>query len=121
MDSVLAILHQVQLASRQEKSVVNFEKLLLAVTNSDPYDYSHLKPYIEFASFYINFLMDEIEPQFPGFLWGLFSCLTIDELENFNTAADGNAKYTWALGIHELHDEENFNACMISFNDLRID
>ena len=65
---------KVQLASRQ--SVVDFKKLLLAVTNGDPYDYSYLKPYIEFALFYIDFLMDEAEPQFPGFLWGLFSCVS---------------------------------------------
>ena len=65
---------KVQLASNQ--SAVDFEKLLFAVTNSDPYDYSYLKPYIEFALFYIDFLMDEKEPQFPGFLWGLFSCLS---------------------------------------------
>ena len=65
---------KVQLASNQ--SAVDFEKLLFAVTNSDPYNYSYLKPYIEFALFYIDFLMDEKEPQFPGFLWGLFSCLS---------------------------------------------
>ena len=67
---------KVQLASRQDKNVVNFEKLLLAVMNNDPNDHSNLKPYIGFARFYIHFLMDEVEPQFPGFLWGLFSCLS---------------------------------------------
>ena len=47
--------------------------------------------------------------------------IRIDEVEHLNNAAGGNAKNTWAFGIPELYDEENFNACMIPFNDLRID
>ena len=50
------------------------------------------------------------------------SFVRVDEINNFNNAAGGNVKDTWVLGVQELYaDDENFNACMIPFNGLRID
>jgi len=52
----------------------------------------------------------------------LIKSVRIDEIKNFNYADGGKFKQTWALGVQELYaDNENFNACMISFNGLRID
>ena len=44
----------------------------------------------------------------------MYSYFRIDEIKNFNNAG--------ALGVLELYaNDENFNACMIPFNGLRID
>ena len=49
------------------------------------------------------------------------SFVRVDEINNFNNVAGGNIRETWALGVQELYaDDENFNACMIPFNGLRI-
>ena len=50
------------------------------------------------------------------------SFVRADEITNFNNADRGNVKDTSVLGVQELYaDDENFNACMIPFNGLRID
>jgi len=108
-----------QAAAKQTTEVVDFEQLMMDIVNGDHWD---MAPYIALGEAYIEHLLDETEPQFPGFLWGLFSCLELEDIQMWMMPEDRESlKAAWEAGLMAKYMEPDFSMCMMPFNEMAID
>jgi len=118
---IAALAEKTQAASGQPTDVVDFGVLMMDVIDSDHWD---MGPYIALGQAYVDYLLDDTEPQFPGFMWGLLSCLDLEDIQNWSSSADPDAvRMAWNMGVAEKYADQTgqFFMCMMPFNEFAID
>jgi len=116
-----SLAEKVQEASGQSKEDVDFEALMTAVLNSDHWE---MGPYIALGQAYVDYLLDETEPQFPGFMWGLLSCLDLGDIQIWSSSDDPDTmRMAWKMGVAEKYADttSEFFMCMMPFNEMAIE
>merc|ERR1711962_604530 len=110
-----------QIVSGQPKEEVDFEQLMMDVLNSEHWE---MGPYIALGQAYVEYLMDEKEPQFPGFLWGLLSCLDTQDVMMWSSSDnEDEVRQAWAQGIALKYSDTSseFFMCMMPFNEMAVE
>merc|ERR1719284_2316168 len=101
---IAALAEKTQAASGQPTDVVDFGVLMMDVIDSDHWD---MGPYIALGQAYVDYLLDDTEPQFPGFMWGLLSCLDLEDIQNWSSSADPDAvRMALNMGVAEKYEDQ---------------
>jgi len=110
-----------QAVSKQPIDIVDFEQLMMDVINSEDWE---MQPYIALGQAYVSYLLDDKEPQFPGFIWGILSCLSTEEVMMMSTSDDEEEfRAAWKAGIEAkyMDTSSEFFMCMMPFNEMAVD
>lgn len=117
---IATLAEKIQTASQKPKEVVDFEQLLMDVMNSDHWE---MGPYIALGQAYVDYLLDDTEPQFPGFMWGLLSCLDLEDVQMWSSGDAETMRMAWKMGVAQKYADQTsgFFMCMMPFNDMAIE
>jgi len=119
--NISSLAEKAQFVSGQPTDVVNFEELMNAVLNGDHWD---MQPYIALGQAYIDYLLDDKEPQFPGFMWGLLNCLDMEDIQAWSSSDNlDEVRNAWNQGValKYMDTSSEFFMCMMPFNDMAVE
>jgi len=119
--NITTLAEKTQAASGQPTDVVDFNALMMGVLDSDHWE---MAPYIALGQAYVDYLLDDTEPQFPGFMWGLLSCLDLEDIQMWSSSTDPETvRNAWHMGLAEKYADmtSDFFMCMMPFNEMAID
>merc|ERR1711997_1029221 len=99
----------------QPREIVDFEQIMMDVMKCCDGDF--IQPYVSLNQAYATYLLDDREPQLPGYFWGILSCLSIEEVTTMS-ASENEEEFRAArkdVIAAKLSFSEEFRQCMMPF------